>query len=156
MYCNSIYKALGHATSACVDGDKERKAGIAYVYALVKGRTRGVSSSNPLADEGMNVYVGLSNIGRNTLKIGEDQYLGFIERGLEADFTPVEGTVEEIVLQVIDKFGLEGALPRIGSTIKGIAHAKPNFGKDVKEITAGNLQRYEQKAFRDELSQLLR
>ncbi len=142
MYCNSIYRRL---TNLAGFKDK-RKIGIAYTYSLLKNREDRVVSKNPLADEGQNVFNGLGSIGHNTLYFDPERYIDIIKSRFENDnHLPVKGTVEEKVLDMADKFGIEDTFDIVGSSLAGLLNKKPNFGKSVYDISAGQLQRNEQK-----------
>jgi hypothetical protein len=152
-YRNTIYTALGFATSECSHDDKERKLAVAYVYALAKGRTNRVISKNPLASEGQNVYVAIDNIGRATLREHDDHYLTIAERALSnGNYEPVSGTVEEVVMNLIKQRGMDETLDALGSTLKSLVFSQPNFSSPSEKMTAGSIQRKEQDAIRAELA----
>ncbi|MBD3249040.1 hypothetical protein GF336_03270 [Candidatus Woesearchaeota archaeon] len=65
---------------------------------------------------------------------------------------PVKGTVEEKVVKMAEKFGIEDTLDKVGSSLAMLLENKPNFGKPVSDIGAGYVQRKEQKNILDLLS----
>ena len=151
MYNNSIYKALKDAAGA-----DPRKQAIAYVYSLVKGRDRRIISKDVLADEGSNVYVGIDTIGRHTLQNFEENYLDMIKSRLSSNsYTPLEGTVEETVLSLFKRYDFEESLGKIGEELHSLLSKKPSFEKSLDELTAGFIQRYEQRAIKEALSKHL-
>ena len=151
MYSNSIYKTLRQTTT------DSKKLGIAYVHALMKGK-RNNYSKDPLVDEGMNVYIGLDTMGINTLEHFEEIYINEIKSHIDDNgYSPIEGTVAEVVLKILKKGDVEEGLERIGNSLKNLViQRKPSLARNIEDITAGYIQREEQKAIKTELSQYLK
>jgi hypothetical protein len=160
MYKNSIYNTLRDLA-----GINPRKMGIAYLYSVLKEQ-RTPASRDPLVDEGQRVYVALDNIGRNTLEHFEGKYIERIKEALvENSYTPAAGSVREAITAMSKQYPniaqevingeakaypyLEDLISKVGETLKEVLENKPSFGED---ITAGKIQRYEQRAILELLS----
>ena len=153
MYCNSIYETLRELAGV----NNPKKLAVAYVNASLR-RCFDIRSRDPIIDEGQKVYVILDRMGRTILHTdeGQEAVIGIIKSRLSDNgYTPKKGTVEETVITMFNKFEFEEALGNIGEALHKLVKEKPHFTKPIEEITAGQIQRYEQKQIKKELSEYL-
>ena len=149
MARNSIYSALGTAA-----GMDKKKLAIAYVYSLLKSHKDRITSTDPILSEAQNVFVHASRIGRYSLQNYEEDYIESIEQGLtDNNHQPVEGTVDAVVWKMLKNEEMDSALEKIGESIKVLMDQKGVCGKSKRGLRAGEIQRYEQRAVLEALSE---
>ena len=59
------------------------------------------------------------------------------------------------MLNLFNKYDFENSLKKIGESLRDLVNHKPNFDKPLEEITAGHIQRNEQRAIKKELSKYI-
>ena len=151
-YETSIYKALG-----LVAGVDSKKRGIAYLYAIANSRHNRIISKDPIIGEAQNVYVGLDAMGRTTLHndSGEKYLINFIQEEFDKNnYSPQQGTVEEVVLKLFHKKGISETIDIVGDSLTKLMKSS-DFKKPIDEISPGRFNREEQKLIRKEISSYL-
>jgi hypothetical protein len=144
---NSIYYTLRNLTN-----NDERKLAVSYVYSVLSSQSSMNFSRKVLVDEGQYIYNQLDRIGRVTLDRFQDDFIDEINVKLENNsYNPRKGGVEETVVKMINTYGIESTLEKVGVSLKKLLNEKPNLQRPIKQISAGNIQRYEQQAIKKEL-----
>lgn len=147
---NSIYGALENINSKI--GLHSDKLAIAYVHSLLKNSINMINSNDPLVEEASHVYVALDTIGINTLDNSSETYMSSIKDYLSEERRPLVNTVEEVLLKVLEKNGLEKSMNLVGKTLTDLLSVKPCFDCDPEKVRPGNVQKYEQRAIKNEFS----
>ncbi len=144
---NSIYYTLRNLTN-----NDERKLAVSYVYSVLSSQSSMNFSRKVLVDEGQYIYNQLDRIGRVTLDRFQDDFIDEINVKLKNNsYNPRKGGVEETVVKMINTYGIESTLEKVGVSLKKLLNEKPNLQRPIKQISAGNIQRYEQQAIKKEL-----
>ena len=147
---NSIYGALININNKI--GLHPDKLALAYVHSLLKSSRGTLNSMDPLVEEAQNLYVALDTIGVNTLENSSFVYKKAIINYLREDHSPVKGTIEEVLLKVLKKNGFKKSLNLIGDTLSDVLTYNPNLDCQPEQIRPGNIQKYEQRALKNEFS----